>query len=254
MKKRITTAQRRHQDYLRRKGLAVGQVYAASLGRSRLKLARTLLADCKDYNVDSWANVVRAEWKEDYLPKWFRGLYLNTGVPNAKSVARDLNRAKGEYDDVWEEEIDNYIQNRLGEKITLVTGTYKDSLIRTIQTVIDDNPGMGVEKLTQMITRQTKELLEWEVRRIAQTETMMALAEGGNIAAKTLGISYTKTWCTSGNTNVRDTHAEVDGVTVDEDDYFEVGGSLLMYPHDTSMGAAPGQIINCACSCIRMPK
>lgn len=254
MKRKIDPKKRAHQDYLRRKGLAVGKIYAVSLGRKRLALARSLLKDCRDYNTGSWTNVVRAQWNEDYLPKWFTGLYLDTGVPSAKSAARDISKRKDSLEDVWEAGVREYIDGHLGEKITIVTGTYKESLIRTIQTIIDDNPGAGIEKLTQLINRRTKELLEWEVRRIAQTETMIALAEGGNIAAKALEVAYTKTWCTSGNTNVRDTHAAVDGETVDEDDYFIVGSSMLLYPHDQSMGADAGEIINCACSCIRTPK
>ena len=46
----------------------------------------------------------------------------------------------------------------------------------------------------------------------------------------------------------------MDGVTVDEDEPFVLEGGMMMYPHDPSMGADAGEIINCACDCIRRPK
>lgn len=83
---------------------------------------------------------------------------------------------------------------------------------------------------------------------------MIGTAQAGHLAAKSLDIRYTKQWCTSGLSNVRDSHAAVDGVTVDENEPFKLPGGLLMYPHDTSLGADASEIINCACDVIRRAK
>lgn len=258
MKKRITMKQRRHQDYLRRKGMVTARKYDSELLKYRRKELRTVLEKCQDYNRWSWDSVFRGSFAEPYLQGWYESLYIDAGVPAAKSAARDLSNAKSDDSavllDAWEEGISDYIRLNAGAKITSVQGTMRDELVKIVQRIMNDNPGAGIEKLTQLIYRESNKLLEWQVRRIAQTETMIALAEGGNIAAKSLEIGFTKTWCNSGNANVRETHIILDGITVDEDEPFESEGSLLMYPHDGSLGAAPGEIINCACSCIRLPK
>ena len=49
---------------------------------------------------------------------------------------------------------------------------------------------------------------------------------------------------------VRDTHAEIDGVTIPINDAFVVGNSLMDYPMDTSYGADLEEVINCRCGCI----
>jgi hypothetical protein len=47
----------------------------------------------------------------------------------------------------------------------------------------------------------------------------------------------------------------MDGVMVyDADEPFVLpSGEMMMYPHDSSLGASAGEIINCACDVIRRP-
>ena len=97
-------------------------------------------------------------------------------------------------------------------------------------------------------------LEKWQCRRIAQTEAMIGMAEAANDAAQTLSIPFTKEWCISGLGNTRASHELTDGVMVDQDEPFALPGGMMMYPHDTSLGADAGEIINCACCCIRRPK
>lgn len=56
-----------------------------------------------------------------------------------------------------------------------------------------------------------------------------------------------KIWLTEGDRRVRASHKEVDGVRSPIDQPFYVGGSLMMFPKDSSLGASPEQIINCRC-------
>lgn len=57
-----------------------------------------------------------------------------------------------------------------------------------------------------------------------------------------------KTWETVGDTHVRETHQEIDGVTIPIDEPFEVGGYYMQYPRDASEGAGAEEIANCRCS------
>ena len=253
-KKRITPAERRHMDYLRKKGLQVGRIYEGKLIKARRGEVRRLLNLCRDSNPSQWEMIIEAQLREDYLFDWYKGLYVSAGVPRAKSTARDLNKGKAAFEDgIWESELTRYAEQQAGEKITLVSGTLKESLVGITRKVLEEADGAGIEKIARQIFADYQGIELWQARRIAQTETMIGLADAGNIAAQTLDIRFSKQWCTSGLGNTRDTHLAMDGVIVEDWEPFELPDCHMMYPHDSSMGAPGGEIINCACDCIRRP-
>ena len=256
-KKRISPAERKHQDYLRRKGLKVGHVYEARLLRARAHEVKRVLDICKDYdNPAHWPGLIDTHLDETgYLPQWFNGLYSDTGLPMCKSTARDLSKAKAAEDEaLWLDSLRNYATNRAGSNIVIVSGTLRESLINILRDELAEEVTVGVEKLTKRIYAKYQDIAKWQVRRIAQTESMIAMADAADIAARTLDIEYTKQWCISGLGNTRDTHQMMDGVEVDQYEPFILPGGDLMYPHDGSLGADAAEIINCACCCIRRPK
>ena len=255
-KRRISSAERRHQDYLRKKGLAVGRIYEGRLLKARKAEVRRVLNLCREWNdPDSIETVINGHLDESgYYFDWQRGLFLNAGLPRAKSIVRDLSRAKAEdVPGLWESELTRYAEQRAGENIVSVTGSLKDKLVDITRGLMAEDT-YGVEKLTQMIFKEYNTIAEWMVRRIAQTETMIGLAEAGDVAARSLDIGFTKTWAVSGLGNTRDSHLAMDGIEVDDDEPFRLEDCLMMYPHDSSFGAPAGEIINCACDCIRRPK
>ena len=78
-KGKITAAERRHRDYLRRKTLRVASVYETRLAKDRRAELRRVLALAKDYN-DPIAIVPLIEGQIDetaYLGKWWQGLTVN---------------------------------------------------------------------------------------------------------------------------------------------------------------------------------
>ena len=257
-RRKISADERRHQDYLRRKGLKVGKVYEARLLKSRAKEVKRVLGLCLDVqNPAQWPGVIDANLNESYLYKWFDGLYQDAGLPMCKSTARDLKNAKASAvnsNALWLGELRQYATARAGSNIVIVSGTLRDTLIDILRKEMMDEPGMGIEKLTKRIYADYSELAKWQVRRIAQTESMVAMADAANIAAETLDVKFTKQWCISGLSNTRDSHKVMDGMEVDQYEPFDLEGGQLMYPHDGSLGADASEIINCACSCIRRPK
>jgi hypothetical protein len=255
-KRRISSAERRHQDYLRKKGLAVGRIYEGKLLKARKAEVKRVLNLCREWNdPDSIETVINGQLDESgYYFDWQKGLFLNAGLPRAKSIVRDLSRAKAEdVPGLWESELTRYAEKRAGENIVSVTGSLKKELVDITRGLMAEDT-YGVEKLTQMIFEEYNTIAEWMVRRIAQTETMIGLAEAGDVAARSLDIGFTKTWAVSGLGNTRDSHLAMDGIEVDADDPFRLEDCLMMYPHDSSFGAPAGEIINCACDCIRRPK
>ena len=65
--------------------------------------------------------------------------------------------------------------------------------------------------------------------------------------AKELGYKY-KQWHTELDEKVRTTHQVMEGKTIPIDEPFKVGASLMMMPHDISLGADASEIVNCRCA------
>lgn len=255
-KKRISRSQRRHLDYLRLEGLKVGKVYQNRLIKLRRAEVKRVLEQCKAYgSIDHWAEVIDMHLDESYLYDWFKGLYVRAGMPKAKSVARDLSLGKAAPDEgYWEGELIRYAEQRAGNEIVLVQGTLKEQLVGITRSLMEADTTMPIEKLATQIFKQYKTIELWQARRIAQTETMIGLADAGEIAARSLGIRYDKQWVISGLGNTRETHEAMDGVVVDMDEPFQLPDCQMMYPHDGSLGAPAGEIINCACDILHIPK
>ena len=57
-----------------------------------------------------------------------------------------------------------------------------------------------------------------------------------------------KTWHTIMDGRERDSHAEVNEMTIPIDEPFELAGGLLMYPGDDSMGVSDDELCGCRCS------
>lgn len=63
-----------------------------------------------------------------------------------------------------------------------------------------------------------------------------------------------KTWITEGDKKVRETHREVDMQEIPLFDYFVVGNSLMLFPHDNlseyGKYAEAKEIVNCRCTAV----
>lgn len=57
-----------------------------------------------------------------------------------------------------------------------------------------------------------------------------------------------KTWHTIMDGHERESHAEVNGLTIPINDLFELKGGYMMYPRSDEYGVSDDEIINCRCS------
>lgn len=57
-----------------------------------------------------------------------------------------------------------------------------------------------------------------------------------------------KQWVDIRDKKERETHREVGGTIIPIEEYFVVGNSLLLYPHDYSMNPEAKETVNCRCS------
>lgn len=81
---------------------------------------------------------------------------------------------------------------------------------------------------------------------ISECEANTLLNYKAHVDAIESGKTY-KTWVDIGDERERPTHLEVGGTKIPIDEAFTVGNSLLMFPHDTSLGAESKEIVNCRC-------
>lgn len=61
------------------------------------------------------------------------------------------------------------------------------------------------------------------------------------------GYRY-KTWNTIMDGKERDSHAEVNGMTIPIEEPFELQGGYMLAPHDDSMGVDDSELVGCRCS------
>lgn len=80
---------------------------------------------------------------------------------------------------------------------------------------------------------------------IAENESLSIL--NNDDYNKALDAGYTKKkWLTLKDNKVRKTHKAVDNQVLPIREYFQVGKSLMLYPH--SIDAEPEEVVNCRCS------
>lgn len=76
-----------------------------------------------------------------------------------------------------------------------------------------------------------------------------AICEYGELSdAIEEGMTF-KIWHTERDSKVRKTHVPLDGKKIPIEDFFEVGGELLLYPRDEVNCGDLSEIANCRCSC-----
>lgn len=84
--------------------------------------------------------------------------------------------------------------------------------------------------------------------RIARTETTRvenSAKQNVGDEGKRLGFKMWKRWVATSDARTRPDHAAADGQEVPNDEPFDVGGELMMYPGDVSMGCSAWNVVNC---------
>ena len=101
------------------------------------------------------------------------------------------------------------------------------------------------------ISRRIKEKLEGDAGkaiRIVRTESTRIYNKGQFDSmkhAEEQGVTMTKTWNSASDDRTRDSHADLDGVTIPIDEYFNIDGDEGLHPGDFSEAK---NVINCRCA------
>jgi len=195
------------------------------------------------------------------LLKIYRDLYTDIGMRFAKWYVNNINRFikkavdTSDVDDIWRNAFGSYGSAVGAQRVTLVSGTAKQTLIKITQQLMRDSEFMtlGAVERGRILRNQFNKYSQWQAERVVRTEATAAANFAQTQAAQTIfpPEQLQKEWIASFDDKVRDTHSEADGQIVRANDTFLVGGQPMMFPGDPAGGAA--ECINCRCSVAYIP-
>lgn len=186
-------------------------------------------------------NVTEAEIKEMY-----KEIYTTLIEPQYKRNERSI---KAEID--FLAIITKWLNSNAGLRIVSVHQTLIESIISVIQQGYNDN--ISVADITRNLQRRFG-WFKYQAMRIARTETTTATNLATMLASENSEYELEKTWISAQDNRTRRPpkspfdHLDMNGVKVDADKPFFVGGEELMYP-GAPTGTA-GNIINCRCKIV----
>lgn len=152
--------------------------------------------------------------------------------------------------------VDKEVAKRNSTEKTDIADSYKETLENRLEDAFKDIPHEPdyiprlVDDIIETTNRHPDEdyyLSRDRALLIAQNESNSAYNYVDYDNAVKSGKQY-KTWLTEGDEKVREAHAEVDMMRIPIDEYFNVDGDTMRYPHDY-MNAGAGNLVNCRCIC-----
>lgn len=194
------------------------------------------------------------------LLKIYRELYSDIGMRFAKWYANNYQKyLTKNLDptqlDIWQNSFASFGSAVGAQRVTLVSGTAKNNLIRITKQLMSDPEFMtlGAVERGRILKNQFNNYSQFQSERLVRTEATAAANFATSQSATTIfpKEQMQKEWIASFDDRTRSTHSEADGQIVMANDTFFVGGSKMMFPGDPSAPAA--EVINCRCSIAYIP-
>lgn len=140
-----------------------------------------------------------------------------------------------------------YFEADLLNDVQDITETTREKILSALQTATEQ--GLGFDDTIKLI--QDSVITDARARLIARTETVTAANMGASLAADRTGILLVKTWIAATDNRTRNDHREVNGITIDKSEPFNVGGYPMQQPGDRGQqgNRTPAkEICNCRCT------
>jgi HK97 family phage portal protein len=218
-------------------------------------------------DVDILADAIQAALEEgtQAWEKLYDQLYLTVGehfarrvlsaVPElaslndwaiAAATCPDWKREPDEFYDPFAHEVRRYLLTQSSRKIKGI----QESTLRSVRAELirGVDSGEGIDKLSPRVGKFLEKLYPHRAEVVARTEVLTASNLASDIAARSTGVANRKEWIATRDERTRDTHTSVDAQIVPMDEAFQVGGSQMMFPGDSSMNAPAEEIIQCRCA------
>jgi SPP1 gp7 family putative phage head morphogenesis protein len=194
--------------------------------------------------------------------KIYRDLYEDIGLQFAKWYSRNFDKyiKKGvnpnQFIDQWANTFAALGSAVGAERVTLVSGTAKATLVKITQNLLTDIEfqNTGIDEKTRILRSQFTKYSAFQAQRLVRTEATNAANFATIKSAETIfpAEDLQKEWIAATDERTRPTHRAINGIVINQTDLFSVGDSLMMYPGD-SRGSAK-EVINCRCSIAPFPK
>ena len=196
------------------------------------------------------------------LLKIYRDLYTDIGMRFAKWYVNNFRKFMTKavntsaFDDIWANAFGAFGSAMGAQRVTLVNGTAKKTLIDLTERLMSDPEFMslGAVEKGRILRNQFNQYSQWQAERLVRTEATAAANFAQAQAAQTIfpPEQMQKEWIASFDDRVRDTHSEAGSQNpIPANDAFIVGGQPMMFPGDPMGGAA--ETINCRCSVAYFP-
>ena len=196
------------------------------------------------------------------LSDLYRQIYVNIGLKFAKWYSKNFDKVISKqtdvsgYDDIWAERFARVSQQIAAERVVLVQGTAKATLINIFKRLSLDPEfmAMGDAEAGRLLRQKFSQYSKSQAERLVRTEATNA-ANYATLESATDMFgqdNLQKEWMTSVDGRERPAHRGADGQIVDFKERFSVGGELLFHPGDP-VGSAKN-VVNCRCSTAPFPK
>jgi HK97 family phage portal protein len=204
--------------------------------------------------------------KQEFEPRWRRMLtqfYRQVIQTIGQQEWRELQdlaksrliggQVKQEFDP-YSDAISNQIRFVVGKHIANITAT----TVKLVRMEIYD--GIRLGKSIPEIADAVREMYDTNMtlsraEMIARTETISTTNFAGQETAKQSGLPLKKEWISTRDGRTRGSdpddkfnHLDMNGKQQRLSEAYLVSGEKMMFPGDTSMGASPGNVVNCRCA------
>lgn len=160
----------------------------------------------------------------------------------------------------FNEEFVNMINEYFNSEILNTSEGITDTTREVIQRVLTEATieGLALNKIVDLLTTESKTINRNRSRLIARTETVTATNRASFFGAAKTGLLYKKEWLSAGDKRVRPDHQMVNGSVIDMDDYFNVGGSMMLLPgartQKNGLEVPCKEVANCRCQVLYLPQ
>jgi hypothetical protein len=197
----------------------------------------------------------------DNIEKVIKDLYVDTGSYFANFDRRQAKKRAGityiekDEDDIYAsiitDEMRAWIEENIGQKISVIRDTSKQEVIRILRSVVPEILEEGLSGSEAQAALRDKVENEWlrfkryRTERIIRTEVTPASMVGSMKGVESTGIEHVKIWSAAFR-DTREDHKHASGQKAEMDEPFRVGGEDMRYPGDPRGSA--GNVINCQCA------
>jgi len=187
-------------------------------------------------------------------------LYQSTGVSHGKRVGKAINKEIQQeknfnpiaFEGGYRNFISNWLINNAGTRIISVREELIEYLIKFIADKLEE--GTDMRTISRELQKHvlSRGFYRWQIERIVRTETTAAANWGAIQAGESSRVQWEKVWISSKDARTRRRpddqfdHFEMDGVTTDKGEPFDVNGDFIQFPGDPK--GQPANVINCRCT------